>query len=69
MQNTTDVWFIAFLMDKGFKIDGYSKISRGKVDCRFAIDDKTWNDLKLEYNNSDLPKWKALVGRAKDLGY
>lgn len=69
LKNTTDVWFIAFLMNKGHQITKYEVISRGKISCYFNINDNDWRDLKLEFNNSELIKFKALIQQIKDLGY
>jgi hypothetical protein len=69
MKETTDVWFIAFLMHKGVSIKSYSVISRGKVQCKFDLDDSTWQSYKLEFNNSEIVKFKGLIEQIKDLGY
>lgn len=66
---STDVWFCAFLMSKGHKVADYEVISRGKVKCKFNLTDAEWQKLKLEFNNSDLIKFKALIDQLKDLSY
>lgn len=68
-RSSTDVWFCAFLMHKGHKISSYKVISRGKVSCEFKIEDAEWHKLKLEYNNSDISEYKALIEKIKDLAF
>jgi hypothetical protein len=69
MQNTTDIWFTAFLMYKNEKIVKYDVITRGKVRCYFDITDDKWAEFKLEFNNSEIIRFKALTEQIKDLGY
>lgn len=67
MKTSTDVWFCAFLMHKNHKIQSYKIISRGKVSCEFRIEEQEWQKLKLEFNNSDISQYKALIEKIKDL--
>ncbi len=68
MQNsTTDIWFTAFLMYKGLKIAKYEKIGHKKGKYYFDLTSDEWNNLKLEFNNSELIKFKGLVEQVKDL--
>lgn len=69
VKQTTDVWLAAFLMKKGHKVAKYDIIGRGKVACFFDVQDEEWNKLKLEFNNSDISEYKALIGKIRDLGY
>lgn len=69
IKNSTDVWFCAFLMHKGYKIQSYKIIARGKVACDFNMTDEEWQKLKLEYNNSDISSYKALIEKIKDLAF
>jgi len=69
LQSSTDIWFIAFLMSKGKQIIKFEKLGRGKVKCYFELNDEEWSALKLEFNNSDLIKFKGLVEQVKDLSY
>jgi len=68
-KSSTDVWFIAFLMNKGFKIKSYTVLHNHKVKCFFDIKEEEWQKLKLEFNNSELVKFKGLIDQIKDLGY
>jgi uncharacterized protein YicC (UPF0701 family) len=69
MKSTTDVWFIAFLMNNGYKISKYDVINRGKVKCFFDIEDDEWKKVKLDFNQSDIIKFKGLIEQIKDLAY
>lgn len=67
MQASTDIWFTAFLMFKGVKMAKYEKIGMKKGKYYFVLTDEQWNAYKLEFNNSDLIKFKGLVEQVKDL--
>lgn len=67
MQSSTDIWFTAFLMFKGVKMSKYEKIASKKGRYYFDLTDEQWNQYKLEFNNSDLIKFKGLVEQVKDL--
>lgn len=69
IKESSDVWFCSFLMSKGFKIDDYTVISRGKVKCKFTITNEEWQKLKLEFNNSEIIKFKAYIEQIKDLSF
>ena len=69
MKNSTDVWFIAFLMSKGHTIKSYDVIGRGKVKCHFDLTDDEWQKLKLEFNNSEIIKFKGFIDQIKDLAF
>lgn len=69
MHETTDIWFAAFLMYKNIKISKYEKIEHRKGKYYFNLTDEQWNNYKLEFNNSELIKFKGLVEQVKDLVY
>jgi hypothetical protein len=69
LKNSSDVWFIAFLMHKSLAIVKYDVMERGRVRCYFALSDKEWQDYKLEFNNSEIIRYKAMIEQIKDLGY
>lgn len=69
LKKSTDLWFIAFLQSKGFKINNFNVITRGKIEASFDIADQEWLQLKLEFHNSELVKFKQLIEQLKDLGY
>jgi hypothetical protein len=68
-QSSTDLWFSAFLMHKGHQISKFDKLGRGKVKCYFELTDEEWSAFKLEFNNSELVKFKALTEQIKDLAF
>lgn len=69
MLNSTDLWFCAFLMSKGYTVQKYDTISRGKARFYFTIEEDEWKKLKLEFSNSELAKFKMLIDQLKDLSY
>lgn len=69
LKNSSDVWFIAFLLQNECSIIKYDVMDRGRVRCYFSLDDKEWQDFKLEFNNSEIIKYKAAIERIKDLAF
>lgn len=69
MKETTDVWFSAFLVSKGHEIADYDVISRGKVRCKFKISESDWQKLKLEFNKSEISKFKSIIESIKDMAF
>jgi hypothetical protein len=69
LKNSSDVWFVAFLMHKNFSIVKYDVMNRGRVRCYFSLTDKEWQDYKLEFNDSEIIKYKATIDRIKDLAF
>ena len=70
MKQSTDIWFCAFLMSKGHSIKNFNKTgNRARVVCFFEIEEETWKELKLEFNNSQLVKFKGLLEQVKDLAF
>lgn len=69
MMSSTDLWFCAFLIDKGYQIQKYDIVARGKAKFYFEIEEDEWKKFKLEFNNSDLSKFKMLIDQLKDLSY
>lgn len=69
LKSTSDVWYAAFLMSKGYKIINYTVIARGKVRCDFDITEEDWKKLKIEFNNSDIVKFKHYIDMIKDMAF
>jgi hypothetical protein len=69
MKNSTDVWFIAFLMHKNYEIKSFDKLPTKRVRCFFDIEESMWQKLKIEFNNSEIIKFKGLIEQIKDLAY
>jgi hypothetical protein len=67
MKATTDIWFTSFLMFKDVKMSKYEKIGIKKGKYYFDLTDEQWNAYKLEFNNSDIVKFKGLTEQVKDL--
>lgn len=67
MKSSTDIWYSSFLMLKGFKLIKYEVVSRGKGKYFFNISDDEWVKYKLEFNNSELIKYKTNIEQLKDL--
>ena len=66
---STDLWWSAYLLLKGIKIATYTVIGRGRVKCGFALSEEDWHKYKLEFNNSELIKYKTALESLKDLAY
>lgn len=66
---SSDLWFIAFLLHKNHQIKSYTVVSKGKISCEFDISREAWQNLKLEFNNSDISSYKATIEKIKDLAY
>ena len=66
MQQTTDIWYVAFLLyEKNFIM---KEIKRGKkVFFVFDIEDGNWNKMKIEFSNSQYSKMKWNLERVKDM--
>jgi hypothetical protein len=70
LKSSTDLWFSAFLLLKGIKVEKFEIISRGKGRYFFKISDEDWSSLKLEFNNNnDLIRFKTAIEQLKDLLY
>lgn len=65
--STTDIWFSAFLQANGYKLTKFDIISRGKGRYYFEISEDDWKQKKIEFNHSDLMKYKYLIESLKDL--
>ena len=68
MRETNDIWFMVFLIQKGFDIKSYENQHRTKIRCFFDIELEQWKQFKLEYSKSDIFKIKETVIRIKELG-
>lgn len=69
LKTSSDVWFCAFLMKKGIIIKEYDVIDKGRVRCKFELNDTDWKKYKLEFNNSELSEFKAIIDKLKDLAF
>lgn len=69
LKSSTDIWFCAYLQLKGVKLNNYQVISKGKVRCFFNVSDEEWQKQRVDFNNSELSRYKILVEQIKDLAY
>lgn len=67
LKSSSDLWFSAYLMLKGIKLERYEIIGRGKGKYFFDLSDSEWVAHKLSFNNSELVKYKTLIEQLKDL--
>lgn len=65
--STTDIWFSAFLKANGYEIIKFDVLSRGKGRYYFQISEEDWKKMKVEFNGSELLKYKYLIESLKDL--
>jgi len=69
VRNSTDIWFCAWLLLRGYVICKHESTSKNKVKCYFNVDDSTWNEEKIAFLQSDIGKYKMAIEQIKDLGY
>lgn len=69
MKSTSDIWFSAFLIKKGFEIQKYDVIGRGKIKAYFNLSDVEWQKMKLEFSKSELSEFKHIIDQLKDLAF
>lgn len=69
LKSSTDIWFCAYLQLNGVKLNNYQVIGKGKVRCFFDLSDDEWQKHRVNFNNSDLSKYKILVEQIKDLAF
>lgn len=69
LKSSSDLWFSAFLQLKGIRVEKFEVISRGKGRYFFDLTDDQWNFYKLEFNNSDIVRYKISIEQLKDLLY
>lgn len=66
---TTDLWFSAFLIMRGYKLETFRKINPRKVSYHFGIDKDKWNIERLAFLNSEHSKMKQAIEELKDLAW
>ncbi len=69
MKQSSDVWFCAFLIKSGHKVKEYDVVDKGRVRCKFELNDEQWKKYKLEFNNSELSEFKTIIDKLKDLAF
>jgi hypothetical protein len=67
MKSSTDIWFTAFLVKKGFEIKDFTLIGKGKARYTLMINEEDWKKCKMEFHNSEISQYKAIFEKLKDL--
>jgi hypothetical protein len=67
MKETTDIWFASFLMLKGYKVQDFEVINKGRGRYSFDIDESSWKEIKLQFSFSDIAKIKMNQLALKDM--
>lgn len=66
---TKNIKFVAYLRYRGLFPTGVNKLARGKAIYRFDISEKEWQELKQEFDRSDLIKYAQCLDAVIDLAY
>ncbi len=64
---TTDLFFAAFLKLKGYALEDFDVISKGKGKFKFKISTEDYKKMKLEFLHSDISMLKQIIEELKDL--
>lgn len=68
MENyTSDLFFAAFLKLKGYEIEDFQVIAKGKGRYKFKMSPEEYKQMKLEFVRGDLSKVKQIIEELKDL--
>ena len=65
---TTDLWFASYIINKGQELVKFEKLG-SKLMFWFNTSEQEWNQLRLEFFNSEVSKSRQTQERLKDLGY
>jgi hypothetical protein len=68
-KKSTDLYFNAFLLLKGYKIERYDVNDKHKVTCYYKISDEEWQKLRLEFASSEFSNIKMAIEKIKDLAF
>jgi hypothetical protein len=68
-KKSTDLYFNAFLLLKGYKIERYDVNDKHKVTCYYKISDEDWQKLRLEFASSEISNIKMAIEKIKDLAF
>lgn len=68
-RETTDLFFAAYLVVKGFKVVDFIKVMPRKGKFIFEIKDEEYKTLKLDFTQSEVSKIKQTIEELKDLLY
>ncbi len=67
MRDTTDLWFMAYLVSKGHEIIKFEMLNDRKLKCYFNLDQVLWDKMRLEFFNSPEFKFKMYIEKVKEL--
>jgi hypothetical protein len=67
MKETTDLWFMAFLVFKGHKIIKFEMLNTNKLKCYFDLQNEDWIKIRTEFVNSEQMKFKMYIEQIKEL--
>lgn len=66
---TTDLWFAAFLICRGYAVGTFEKTGPRRGSFGFALDEAQWKSLKLLFIDSEASQLKHAQEKLKDLLY
>ncbi len=69
MKATTDLWFASFLIQAGYKLASFKKLTSRRCEYQFDIGTDDWSELKLRFVNSNVSKLKQIQQELRDLLY
>lgn len=64
---TSDLFFAAFLKLKGYEIEDFQVISKGRGKYKFKMTEDEYKKQKIEFVKSDISKVKQHIEELKDL--
>jgi len=69
IMETTDIWFASYLKFKGYVLEDFEVLHRGKGKYKFDITEEQWKTLKLEFSTSETNAIKSFHLSLKDMTY
>lgn len=69
MITTRNIKFCAYLKLQGINPVEVKKISRGKAEYVFQVDEKDWEKYQVAFNNSQFLDYANALEAIKDLAY
>ena len=68
MYRTTDLWFAAFLIKRGYNVVDIER-NGGRGSWGFEISEDEHKKLKIEFSNSEVSEIKFTIEKLKDMIY
>jgi len=69
MIKSRDIWFNSFLLYKGYKVSSFETDYNNRVICHFEVSEEEWKKMKLEYQNSEIARYKGFFDQVKELSW